>query len=122
MGKRIHSDVIDLALEHIRDAGTLLCVCRGEPADMTEAQPLLIAARTIDNSDYLGPVDNDQGGRKITVKSQQRIRATASGVASHVLLSDGSRVLFTTTCKSLAIRKGDRITVPRWDIDVEGPQ
>lgn len=118
MGKKVHNDVLDAALNEIKTA-TGLCVNTSEPADraaaisdnlMPEATPT-----------FTGPVDGDTSGRKVTINASNGNTADANGTATHVSLIDAAVLLYVTTCTSQGITSGNTVNVGAWDVEIADP-
>ena len=124
MGKTIHNDVLDAALNNIKNNATRLCVCSAEPTTYTEAITTYeLADVTIDSADFTGPADGDVSGRKIAVNEQADIDVDSSGTATHIALVDVSntKLLLVTTCTSQALTAGNTVTVPAFEDEITDP-
>lgn len=120
MGKKVHNDVLDAALDEIATAIELY-ICTSEPADRAAAiAASLISAHTMTGGDYTN-ADGDTSGRKVTVAEQADLSITGSGTATHIVLCDSSVVLLVTTCTSQALTSGGTVTVPAWDAEIADP-
>ena len=128
MAKAVHSDVLDGALDIIKDNANLLTVCEDEPADRTAAvtnSPTgeKLADITVTTTDFTVAA-GDAGGdsRKVTVgQVNESSGVDVTATATHVALVDGSRLLFVTTCTDQALTSGNDITVNAWDIEIGSP-
>jgi hypothetical protein len=124
MAKSVHNDVLDAALNAVKNAGTRLCVCSAEPTTYTEAiTTYKLAIATIDSSDFTGPADGDTSGRKLAVNAQSGLTVDTSGTATHIAVADSanSKLLYVTTCTSQALTSGNTVDVPAWDIEIADP-
>jgi hypothetical protein len=72
------------------------------------------------NGDYT-IADGDTNGRKLTVLQQTAMSITASGTANHIVLDDGTTLLYVTTATAQALTSGGTVTVPAWDIEIADP-
>lgn len=124
MAKSVHNDVLDAALNYIKNNATRLTVCSTQPTTYTEAITTnKLADVDIDSTDFTGPADGDTSGRKITVNAQSGVTVDSSGTAAHVALVDvsGTKLLYVTTCTSQALVATSTVDVPAWDIEIADP-
>lgn len=123
MGKKVHDDVLDGALNILKNNATRLTITSAEPADFTEADSTLkLADVTIDSSDFTNS-NGDTNGRKTRIAAQASIPIDASGNATHVCLLDvdDSKLLYVTTCTTQALTSGGTVNTPAWDIEIADP-
>lgn len=124
MAKSVHNDVLDAALAVIAQA-TRLDVCTQEPTTRTEAVTTYTVGNVTltagaGNGDYtIG--EGDTSGRKLSVLAQTIASASGSGTATHIALTDGTRLLYVTTMTSQPITSGNEISVGAWDIELRDP-
>ena len=110
MGKFIHNDVTDAALNKL-STGTVITVCSQQPTTRTEAVTTYkLADQSLDSGDF--SVGAGTGGRKITFAEQADIPVDATGEATHVAICDASNVLLVTTCSTQTVTSGNTVTVP----------
>ena len=134
MGKVVHDDVLDGALNIVKNNGTRLCVCSAEPATYAEATTTYdggagkynLAIATIDSADFTGPesVVGGSGGRKLTVNEQSGIAVDATASATHIAVCDSAgdgKVLLVTTCTSQPLTIGNTVTVPDFVQSIADP-
>ena len=140
MGKNVHDDVLDAALEYIQNNATRLVILNDEPTGAsayTDAQTnadssgMRLAEVTISSGDYTGPANGDTSGRKIAVNAQTSLSVdgvAASDSATHVALvqyhassASSQAVLYTTTCTSQTLSGGNKVNTPAWDIEIRDP-
>jgi hypothetical protein len=103
---------------------TRLVVCSGQPANFAGIAAVALADVAMTAGDGGGDytkANGDVSGRKLTVEQQASIPIDASGTATHVILDDGTTLLYVTTCTSQALTAGGTVTVPAWDIEVADP-
>lgn len=125
MGKSVHDDVLDGALNVVKTTGTRLCVCSAEPTSFAEATTLYdggagkynLAIKTITSDDFTGPesVAGGSGGRKLTVNQQAGVEVLATASATHIAVCDsaaGGKLLIVTTCTPQALTDGNTVTIP----------
>ncbi|MEO0166752.1 MAG: hypothetical protein ABIL39_11520 [candidate division WOR-3 bacterium] len=124
MAKWIHDDVLDAALNYIKNNATRISVCSQQPANYTEAtSTYMLAIKTISSSDFTGPTNGDTSGRKITSNQHTGVNITNSGTATHVAISDStnSKLLLVTTCTSQQLYAGNTVTIPAFDDEIADP-
>lgn len=123
MGKAVHDDVLDAALDKIATC-TRLVVCSAEPANFAGIAAVALADVTLTagdgNGDYV--VGNgDTNGRKVRVQQQASVPIDSSGTATHIALDDGTTLLAVTTCTSQGLTAGGTVTVPAFDAEFADP-
>jgi hypothetical protein len=124
MAKTVHDDVLDGALNVVKNNGTRLSVCNAQPTTYTEAiTTFKLAIRTIAPADFTGPANGDVSGRKLTVNQQTGITVDADGTATYVAVSDSanSKLLLVTTCTSQVLTAGNTVTVPAFKEEIADP-
>lgn len=123
MGKAIHDDVLDAALDKITTC-TRLVVCSAEPANFAGIAAVALADVTLTAGDGGGDYvvgNGDTNGRKVRVQQQASIPIDSSGTATHITLDDGTTLLAVTTCTSQALTSGGTVTVPAYDFEFADP-
>lgn len=123
MAKSVHDDVLDGALNIIKNNATRMVACSAQPTTYEEANATYaLADVTVDSSDFT--VGNgDVSGRKVTVAQKSGVTVDATGTATHVALLDVSneKLLYVTTCTSQALTQGNTMTFNAWDIEIADP-
>ena len=123
MGKVVDNSVLDAALAEIATA-TNITVTSAEPANYAGIAAVTLATTTLTaglgNGDFTA-ADGDTNGRKVTVTAQNDISITASDDATHIVLDDGSTMLYVTTCTTQALTSGGTVSIPAWDIEIADP-
>lgn len=125
MAKTVHDDVLDGALNIIKNNATREVACSQQPTTYTEANATYaLADVTVDSTDFTA-ANGDTSGRKLTVAAQSGVLIDASGTATHIALLDvtNSKLLYVTTCTSQALTANGSNTVnlPAWDIELADP-
>lgn len=123
MGKAVHDDVLDGALNILKNNATRLTVCSTQPTTYTEGNATYaLADVTIDSTDFTN-ANGDTSGRKTTIGGQSAVPIDTSGTAQHVALLDvaNSKLLYVTTCTSQALTAGGTVTTPAFDIEIADP-
>ena len=124
MAKSVHDDVLDGALNTVKNNATRITVCSTQPTTVTEAiTTYKIAIKTISGTDFTGPVNGDTNGRKLTSNQHTAIPVDASSTALHVALVgiSSSRLYYVTTCTSQFLTSGNTVTIPAWDMELGDP-
>lgn len=123
MAKWSSDDVLDGMLDIIALAD-IMTVCSQQPADRTEAVTTYALADVAmvpgDGNDFT-IADGDTSGRKVTVAAKSGVPVDTSGTATHVALSDATRLLYVTTCTSQVLTAGNTVDFPAWDVEVADP-
>lgn len=125
MAKSVHNDVLDGALNIIKNNCTRMTVCSSEPTTYTEGNATYaLADVTMTGTDFT-IADGDSSGRKVTISAKSGVTIDASGTAGHIALLDvsNSKLLYVTTCTSLVLTSGGSNTVsfPAWKIEIADP-
>lgn len=124
MAKSVHNDVLDAALNYIKNNATRLCVCNAEPTTYTQAiTTYKLGIKTITSADFASPADGDVSGRKLTVNAQTGVTVDAGGSATHYALCDSatSKLLYVTTVTSQVLTLGNTMNTPAWDVEIADP-
>jgi len=122
MAKSVHNDVLDGALNIIKNNCTRMTVCSTEPTTYTEANATYaLADVTMTSTDFT--VADDTSGRKVTTAQKADVLVDATGTAAHVALLDvtGTKLLYVTTCTSQGLSSGNTVTIPAWKINITDP-
>jgi hypothetical protein len=136
MGKNVHNNVLDAALDHLKSNGTMLIVLNAEPTGASaytnattkaESSGYKLADASINSTNFTGPSDGDTSGRKVQVNAINSISidgiSSGSDSATHVCIvnDSASAVLYTTTCTSQSLTAGNKVNTPAWDIEIYDP-
>lgn len=125
MGKSVHDDVLDGALNILKNNVTRQVACSAQPTTYTEANSTYaLADITVDSTDFT-LANGDTSGRKVTIAAQSGVLIDTTGTATHVALLDvaNSKLSYVTTCTSQALTANGSNTVnfPAWDIEIADP-
>ena len=125
MAKLAHDDFQDGALNVLKNNVTRQVACSAEPTTYAEANATYaLADVTLSSTDFT-LANGDTSGRKVTVAAKPSVTIDTSGTATHVALLDvtNSKLLYRTTCTSLALTAGGGNTVsfPAWDVEILDP-
>jgi hypothetical protein len=140
MGKNVHNDVLDQALNYLKNNANRLAVLTSEPTGASaysnaqtdvDSSGYRLAEANISASDFTGPADGDTSGRKIAVNAQSSMSidgVASSASAGHVTLvqyhassASSQNVLYTTTCTTQSLTGGNKVNTPAWDIEIRDP-
>lgn len=125
MAKSVHNDVLDGALNIVKNNATRMTACSAEPTTYAEGNATYaLAAVTVASGDFTN-ADGDTSGRKCTVAAKSGVLIDASGTATHIALLDvtNSKLLYVTTCTSQALTANGSNTVdfPSWKFEIADP-
>ena len=121
MGKAVHNDVLDGALNILKNNVNIMTVCSQAPTTRTEAVTTHALADVAMTSDDFTAADGDVSGRKLTVAAKSSVTVDASGNGNHVALCDGTRLLYVTTCTEQVLTEGNLMNFPAWDVELADP-
>lgn len=120
MAKWSNDSVMDAALDKIA-TGTIITVCSAQPTTRTEAVTTYKLADVVSDSGDFSKANGDVSGRKLTIASQVNVPVDTTGTATHVAISDGTNLLYVTTCTSQLLTAGNTVTIPAWDAEIADP-
>ena len=125
MAKSVHDDVLDGALNIVKNNCTKMVACSAQPTTYTEGNATYALADVVMASGDFTAANGDTSGRKLTVAAKSAVTIDTSGTANHVALLDvtNSKLLYVTTSTGLALTAGGGNTVsfPAWDIEIADP-
>lgn len=125
MAKTVHDDVLDGALNIVKNNCTRQVACSAQPTTFTEGNATYaLADVTMAIGDFTA-ANGDTSGRKLTMSAKSGVTIDVTGTATHVALLDvtNSKLLYVTTCTSLALTAGGGNTVnfPAWKFELADP-
>lgn len=121
MAKSVHNDVLDGALNIIKNNANIMTICSQEPTTRTEAiTTYALADIAMDSADFTN-ADGDTNGRKLTVGAQSQVDVDTTGTGTHIAICDATRLLYVTTMTSRSLTSGDKVDFPAWDIEIADP-
>lgn len=123
MGKAVHDDVLDGALNILKNNVTREVLCSQEPTTYTEANATYMLANvTLASGDFTN-ANGDTSGRKTTVAAKTGITVTNSGTSTHAALLDvtNSKLLYVTTHTSQALTSGNTVNIGSWKVEIADP-
>ena len=123
MAKWVHDDVLDAALNYIKNNCSKMTVCSQQPTTYDEATSTYALADVAMSDTDFTVADGDSSGRKVTVGQKSDVTVDSSGDATHVALVDdtNSKLLYVTTCTTQTLTSGNTVTFPAWDIELADP-
>lgn len=123
MAKTVHDDVLDGALNIVKNNCTRMTACSAQPTTYTEANATYALADVTMAAGDFTLANGDTSGRKLTVAQKTGVTVDASGTANHVALLDvtNSKLLYVTTCSNQALTAGNTMTFNAWDIEIADP-
>jgi len=123
MAKYAHPDMIDGALNIIKNNATKMVVCTAQPTTYTEGNTTYKLAEVTMASGDFTIANGDSSGRKVTVAAKNGVPVTVTGSATHVALLDvtNSKVLFVTTCTTVTLNSGNTVNFPAWKDEIAAP-
>ncbi len=123
MAKAVSDDVLDGALNIIRNNCTRMVACSAQPTTYTEGNSTYALADVTMASGDFTIADGTTSGRKATVAAKSGVTIDASGTANHIALLDvtNSRLLYVTTCTSQALNTGGTVDFGSWVIEIADP-
>ena len=123
MAKIVHDDVLDGALNIIKNNCTRMTACSAQPTTYTEGNATYaLADVTMASGDFTN-ANGDTNGRKTTVAAKSSILIDGTGTANHIALLDttNSKLLYVTTCTAQSLTLGNTVNFPVWDIEIADP-
>jgi hypothetical protein len=125
MAKSVHDDVLDGALNIIKNNCTRMTACSAEPTTYAQANATYALADVAMASGDFTNANGSSSGRKTTVAAKSGVLIDTSGSATHIALLDvtNSKLLYVTTCTAQALTANGSNTVnfPAWAIEIADP-
>lgn len=123
MGKSVHDDVLDGALNILKNNCTRMTACSAEPTSYSQANATYaLADVTVASGDFTN-ANGDTSGRKCTVAAKNAVPVDASGTVTHVALLDvaNSKLLYVTTTSSQGVSSGGTVDFGSWKVEIADP-
>lgn len=123
MAKSVHDDVLDGALNIIKNNCTRMTFCSAQPTTFTEANATFaLADVTMATGDFTN-ANGDTSGRKGTVTAKAAVPVDVTGTGNHIALLDvtNSKLLYVTTTASQAVGAGGTIDIGSWKYEIADP-
>lgn len=123
MAKSVHDDVLDGALNIIKNNCTRMVACSAEPTTFTQANATFALADVTMASGDFTAANGDTSGRKLTVAAKTGVTVDVSGTANHVALLDvtNSKLLYVTTCTAQGVSTGGTVDFGTWKVEIADP-
>lgn len=125
MAKTVHDDVLDGALNIIKNNATRQVACSAQPTTFAEGNATYALADVTMASGDFTVANGDTSGRKVTVAAKASVLIDTTGTATHLALLDvtNSKLLYVTTCTSQALTANgtNTVSLPAWDIELADP-
>ena len=127
MAKTVHDDVLDAALNMVKNNATRMSICSAQPTTFTEAMTTYkLAIVTISSSNFTGPAENDGtgAGRKLTSNANNGLTVDATDDGAFVALVDfaNEKLLYVTECDNVqTLTEGNTVNIPAWAIRIQDP-
>jgi hypothetical protein len=123
MAKSVHDDVLDGALNIIKNNCTRMVACSTQPTTYTEANATYALADVTMTSGDFTVANGDTSGRKVTVAAKSSVPVDTTGSFQHVALLDvsNSKLLYVTTGTTQTLTSGNTANFPAWDIEIADP-
>lgn len=123
MAKFAHDDVMDAALNVLKNNATRMVACSAQPTTYTEGNATYALADVTMASGDFTLADGDSSGRKVTVGAKAGVTVDASGTVTHVCLLDvtNSKLLYVTTTTSQGVSSGGTVDIGTWKVEIGDP-
>jgi hypothetical protein len=120
MAKSVHNDVLDGALNIIKNNCVLMTACSAEPTNYTQASATYkLADVAVASGDFV--VSDGTSGRKVTVAAKTAVPVDSTGDATHIALCTGTALYYVTTCTTQTLTSGNTVDFPAWTIQLADP-
>jgi hypothetical protein len=129
MAKSVHDNVLDAALDYVKQNADRMVVCEGQPVSYAEATTdkgsggKKLADVAVVSGDFTIS-DGDASGRKVRVAQKTGITVDVSGTADHIAtVDDTSSALLrvTTISNSQAITAAGTVDINAHDQEIGDP-
>lgn len=123
MAKSVHDDVLDGALNIIKNNCTRMVLCSSQPTTFTEGNATFaLADATMASGDFTA-ANGDTSGRKLTIAAKAAVPVDVTGTGNHVALLDvtNSKLLYVTTCPAQAVGAGGTVDFGAWKTEIADP-
>ena len=123
MAKWQNDNILDAALNYIKDNTISVVLCNAQPATYAEASTTIgngghaMATASVAANDMLID-DGSFSGRKITIPQCTDVTVDETDSATHVALISDTELIYVTTCISQSLTAGNLVTIPAWEIEL----
>lgn len=123
MAKSVHDDVLDGALNIIKNNCTRMVLCSAQPTTYTEANATYALADVTMVSGDFTAANGNTSGRKLTIAAKAAVPVDVTGTGNHVALLDVTnlKLLYVTTCTSQAVGAGGTVDIGTWKAEIADP-
>jgi hypothetical protein len=123
MAKSVHDDVLDGALNIIKNNATRMTLCSQEPTTYTQGNATYALADVTMASGDFTAANGDTSGRKLTVAAKAAVPVDTGGTGTHIALLDvtNSKLLYVTTTASTAVAGGGTVDIGSWKVELADP-
>lgn len=123
MGKWANDDIMDAALNFIRNNVTRATVCTAQPLTFAEANAALSLGDVAMSAADITLANGTTSGRKGIVAAKNGVPVDVGGTGNHVALLDvpNSRLLYVTTCSPQAVVANGTFDAGSWEIELGDP-
>lgn len=123
MAKSVHDDVLDGALNIIKNNCTRQVLCSAQPTTYTEANATYALADVTMASGDFTAANGDTSGRKLTVAAKTGVTVDATGTGTHIALLDvtNTKLLYVTTTASTAVAAAGTVDMGSWKVEIADP-
>ena len=128
MTKAVNNDVLDAALNWVKNNAERISCCSGSPVTYTSAITQgsdMLAITDISGADFTGPADGSPSGRQLVVGQKANVEVSATGSAQTIHLVDSSgagKILYTTDVSTQqVVTDGNQMTFNTWTITIQDP-
>lgn len=122
MAKTADQSFYDAALNIIKNGAVEMSICTNQPSVYAATYATQLAHVAMATGDFtLAAGDGTPTGRKATVGAKSSIATDAAGTANWIVLDDGSKILYVTSCTAATLVNPGTVNVPSWKIEIVGP-
>lgn len=127
MAKFVDDEVMDAALNHVKNRATKAYICAGQPTTISHLQNSgvsdgkALGSVVIDSTDFT-LANGDVSGRKSTFAQQTGVDIDVTGTADHLALVDNAspeKIFLVTTITSQGVTAGNTATINAFDHEIE---
>jgi hypothetical protein len=123
MAKSVNDDVLDAALNFLKNNGNKMIACSAQPTTYTEANATYALADVVLASGDYTVGNGDTSGRKVRMAAKTGVTVDSAGTANHVAIVDTvtPKLLYVTTCASQGLSSGGTVDFSAWDVEIADP-
>lgn len=123
MAKSVNDEVLDGALNVIKNNVTRMVLCNAEPTTYAQGNATYALADVTMASGDFTIANGDTSGRKLTVAAKAGVTVDTSGTGTHIALLDvtNSKLLYVTTTPSQSVVNPGTVDIGTWKIEIADP-